>query len=432
MAQRSNIVESVIAPPPSSYEGYLYSYTNLTTNQIYLGIHKGSVNDDYNHSSTNVEFAEVFADSNSRLKFEVLNYGDYLEMQQLENTLLKKVGARKNPLYYNKSNGFPVYNQPDLDKCQSFADRILDGEFDVGKEPIGVHTTMASLQVRLKHDAELQRVIKEKVDEALGNTDKCFPVLVWEGRGEDGEDLRGDSNHTVWGASSSKHCVDIPAARVPYEVHKDYSHEELKAIGNLLNKIPDIVKKPMNKDDGVKHILDNYEVGVPCDSTSNIDWLKAFGFTGSSTKGTINAIIKKAQAEAKKSDMKKSGVLWKNYAARPHHQEMLDMVDMFSRQPNTTSVYMSSLKFSSDRILERLFAARPTEALKAIGVDEINKIVVVIHHSTPEAEENWKLNVQPAWMNIINYIFKDDFEVKFFEMPTTESDLSEDMTVEAA
>ena len=188
----------------------------------------------------------------------------------------------------------------------------------------------------------------------------------------------------------------------------------------------------MDPEDGVKHCLDNYEVGVPCDSTSNIDWLKAFGFTGSSTKGTINAIIKKAQAEAKKSDMKKSGVLWKNYAARPHHQEMLDMVDMFSRQPNTTSVYMSSLKFSSDRILERLFAARPTEALKAMGVDEINKIVVVIHHSTPEAEENWKLNVQPAWMNIINYIFKDDFEVKFFEMPTTESDLSKDMTVEAS
>lgn len=432
MAQRSNIVESVIAPPPSSYEGYLYSYTNLTTNQIYLGIHKGSVNDDYNHSSTNVEFAEVFADSNSRLKFEVLNYGDYLEMQQLENTLLKKVDARKNPLYYNKSNGFPVYNQPDLDKCQSFADRLNNGEFNVGKEPIGTHTEMAALQVRFKHDAKHQKDIKERVDDADGNTDKCFPVLVWEGRGEDGEDLRGDGNHTVWGASASKHCIDIPVMRVPYELHKDFSNEELRAIGNLLNKRPEIIKKDIDVDDGIKHCLDNYDVGVPCDSISNIAWLKAFGFTGSATKGTINTIIKKAQAAAKKSDMKKSGLLWKNYAARPHHQEMLDMVDMFSRQPNTTSVYMSSLKFSSDRILERLFAARPTEALKAMGVDEVNKIVVVIHHSTPEAEENWKLNVQPAWMNIINYIFKDDFEVKFFEMPTTESDLSKDMTVEAS
>ncbi len=431
MAQRSNIVESVIAPPPSSYEGYLYSYTNLNTNQIYLGIHKGSVNDDYNHSSTNAEFAEVFADLNSRLKFEVLNYGDYLEMQQLENMLLKKVDARKNPLYYNKSNGFPVYNEPDLDKCQSFADRLSNGEFNVGKEPIGTHTAMVALQVRFKHDAKHQRDIKEKVDDADGNTDKCFPVLVWEGRGEEGEDLRGDGNHTVWGASSSKHCVDIPVMRVPYELHKDFSNEELRAIGNLLNKRPEIIKKEIDLETGIKHCLDNYEVGVPCDSISNIAWLKAFGFTGSATRGTINTIIKKAQAAAKKSDMKKSGLLWKNYAARPHHQEMLDVVDMFSRQPNTTSVYMSSLKFSSDRILDRLFAARPTKALKAMGMDGINKIVVVIHHSTPEAEENWKLNVQPAWMNIINYIFKDDFEVKFFEMPTTESDLSKDMTVEA-
>jgi hypothetical protein len=432
MAQCSNIVENVIAPPPSSYEGYLYSYTNLTTNQIYLGIHKGSVNDDYNHSSTNVEFAEVFADLKSQLKFEVLNYGDYSEMQQLENTLLKKVDARKNPLYYNKSNGFPIYNQPDLDKCKAFADRLNAGDFNVGKEPIGTHTSMRALQVRFKHDAAHQKIIKEKVDDALGNTDKCFPVLTWEGRGEDGEDLRGDGNHTVWGASMSKHCIDIPVMRVPYELHKDFSNEELRAIGNLLNKRPDIIKKEMDPEDGVKHCLDNYEVGVPCDSTSNIDWLKAFGFSGSSTKGTINTIIKKAQAEAKKSDMKKSGVLWKNYNAKPHHQEMLDMVDTFSRLPNTTSVYMSSLKFSSDRILDRLYATKPTEAKKAMGVEEINKIVIVIHHSTPEAEENWKLNVQPGWMNIIKYTIKDDFEVKFFEMKTTESDLSEDMTVEAA
>ena len=96
MAQRSNIVESVIAPPPSSYEGYLYSYTNLTTNQIYLGIHKGSVNDDYNHSSTNVEFAEVFADSNSRLKFEVLRirYTITSQTDSLYITSLTWISAR--------------------------------------------------------------------------------------------------------------------------------------------------------------------------------------------------------------------------------------------------------------------------------------------------------------------------------------------------
>ena len=41
----------------------------------------------------------------------------------------------------------------------------------------------------------------------------CNPVLVWEGRGENGEDLRGDGNHTVLGAGQSKHAVDIPVMR---------------------------------------------------------------------------------------------------------------------------------------------------------------------------------------------------------------------------
>ena len=431
MTQITNIVETVIAPPPSNYEAYLYSYTNLITNQIYLGSHKGSVDDDYKHSSTNTDFAEVFTDLNSQLKFEVINYGDYTEMQQLENILLTKADARNNSLYYNKSNGFPVYKQPDLAKCKALADKILAGMFDVGKEPIVMHTSMAALQVRFMHDAELQRIIKEKVDEALGNTDECSSVLVWVGRGENGEDLRGDGSHTVNGASSSKHCVDIPVSRVPYEDHKDCSNEELRAIGNLLNKRPNIIKKPMNNDDAVKHIIDNGKVGVPVTSPSNVEWLKEFGFTGTAKKGTIHTIINKAKSLQSQTELAKAGQLWKNYAAKPHHQELLDTVDIFSKMTAATSVYMSSRKLSIERILERLYAARIDEGKKALGADDINKIIVVIHHPDPEAEKEWKKTIQPTWINIIDYIFKDDFEVKFYEMESTQSDMSDGMIMSA-
>ena len=51
----SNIVEQNIATPPASYEAYLYQYTNLSDGKAYVGIHKGSVDDPYNHSSTNVQ-----------------------------------------------------------------------------------------------------------------------------------------------------------------------------------------------------------------------------------------------------------------------------------------------------------------------------------------------------------------------------------------
>ena len=55
----TNIVEQVIATPPASYEAYLYQYTNLVDGKAYVGIHKGSVDDTYNHSSTNEEFQKV-------------------------------------------------------------------------------------------------------------------------------------------------------------------------------------------------------------------------------------------------------------------------------------------------------------------------------------------------------------------------------------
>ena len=73
----------------------------------------------------------------------------------------------------------------------------------------------------------MQKEIKEKIDDANGNTDDCNAVVVYEQRGENGEDLRGDGNHTVFGASQSKHAVDIPVARVPWVVHKDYTTAEL-------------------------------------------------------------------------------------------------------------------------------------------------------------------------------------------------------------
>ena len=71
----TNIIERNIATPPGSYEAYLYRYTNLKTSQQYVGIHKGSVDDAYNHSSTNTEFQEVFSRTSSELKYECLYYG---------------------------------------------------------------------------------------------------------------------------------------------------------------------------------------------------------------------------------------------------------------------------------------------------------------------------------------------------------------------
>jgi hypothetical protein len=409
----TNITKTNIATPPGSYEAYLYRYTNLKTNQQYVGIHKGSVDDAYNHSSKNTEFQEVFSRTSSELKYEVLYYGEYAEMQNLEYKTLKKADARNNPLFYNKSNGFPSYEEPDLDKCMELYERIISGEFNVGKEPLSLHELMAAIQVRFEHIPELQQIIKEKISDANGNTDKCNPVLIYESRGPEGEDLRGDGNHTVRGALASKHATEVPVTRVPYDIHKDLSLSELKGVSNLMNKKAEVTKKEMSVKDGTKHIMDNYfENSVPVESNSNVDWLKAYGFTGSKNVGEISRSINKAKDLIEKLDMRNNNQLFCNYKAAPHNITLENTVESF-KDSNTVSIYCSSAKFAVDRVLEAMFAAKAANK---------KNIVIVIHHPNLRQAKTWKMHIQPQWIANFDYTLNQDFDITFYEMPTTMSD----------
>ena len=74
---------------------------------------------------------------------------------------------------------------------------------------------------------------------------------------------------------------------------------------------------------------------------------------------------------------------------------------------------MSSAKFSSDRIIETLYAN------ESLG----KKICqVIIHHPTPEQENIWKTSIQSDWIKKLRYVLNKDFTVKFYEMPSTMSD----------
>tara|TARA_B100001093_G_scaffold165814_1_gene158382 strand:- start:2039 stop:3295 length:1257 start_codon:yes stop_codon:yes gene_type:complete len=406
----SNIVEQVIATPPSSYEAYLYRYTNVTPNKakkVYIGIHKGSVDDSYSHSSKNSEFQKAFSNSKSKLKFEVLEYGSYMEMQNTEHRMLKKVDARKNSLYYNKSNGFPQFAEPDIENCEFINQQINDGVFPVTIEDLSLHVDMAALQVRFQHDPELQRTIKQKIDDARGCTSLCTPVLVWVGRGKNGEDIRGDGNHTVHGASKSKHAVDIPVMRIPYAVHCELTDEELRFIGNLRNKRAEITKKEMSESDAIKYVLDMAAKGVPFNSQSNVNALKALGFT----KGQIKTVLNKSdQIIATQKALTSSGRLFINYKATPHDRVLTAKVNSLS-QPHLgqCSTYFSSGAFRVERALELM-----TET-------NCKRCAIVIHHPSVSQSKKWKTQIQPKWMNILSNF---GIDVEFVEMDMWMDDIS--------
>lgn len=409
-----SIKEVHIGEEPQVYEGYLYRFTDMDTGKMYVGIHKGYVGDGYWHSSTDVDFNKLFSESSSNLKLEILEYGDYNEMTVSERRILKSVDAKNNPLYINKTNGSAKFAQPDIEMMKELAQSILNGDFPITNESVDDIFELPRLQVRAEEDRDHVREIKERIDDAGGNTDKCSPIVIYEHR-QSGRDIVGDGNHTLNAAKEAKHCSEVPVIRIPKEVHSDYSNHELKGVSNLLNRKPDIVKKAMSIDDAVKYIVGTHADGIPHDSNGNKEYLVACGFT----KNQVKNILKKSKVEIDKNNFAIANKLWIDYKNPIHAPTLRAKVEGF-RDSNTIALAYSSLMFKWDHIFNNIFAETEWNP-KTKEYESIKKnVVIVVHHPTPDAENNWKMVHQPDALRKLNFWLKPKgYTFRIHEMPST-------------
>ena len=392
------ITEWDVLDPPEKYEAYLYKFINLTDSCIYLGIHKGYVEDEYWHSSTNKAFQKVFCLPNSKFRFEVLEYGNFNYLTFKEYEMLSEVNAVKNPLYYNNSNGSPKYKAPNLDKCEALVKKILNKYFKVIQEDVEDHVNMERLQVRYEDSQTLQRDIKERIDDAAGSTEMCNPVIIYVGRKLVAGvlvDVRGDGSHTVIGIFKSKHGRWVPVIRIPASVHENFTDSELRTVGNLLNKKDDVVKKPIDNLDGQKYVEDlYYESGVPVDSKTHLADLKAFGFT----KQRITTIIKASSERIKRDDIRTSGKIFINWAAEPYKSVLKSSVE-FEKDRDTDCYSVSSATYN---FVEQL-ANRCGEMMASSKTH----LIIKLYHPTILASEEWDNQWGNHHRRIINSFFKN-------------------------
>jgi hypothetical protein len=399
---------------PSIYEAYLYKFTILDDNRVYVGVHKGYVGDGYWHSSTDAEFNKIFSESSSNLKFEILEYGNYDEMTVSERKILKHNDAKNNPMFINKSNGSAKFIQPDVDMMKDLVDSILNGKFPIVKESVDDIYELPRLQVRFEEDKSHKVEIQQRIEDAGGNTDKCSPIVIYEGR-QSGKDVVGDGNHTLNAAKDAKHCSEVPVIRIPKEIHEKYTNQELKGVSNLLNKKPNIIKKSMSIDDAIKYIIGTHSEGTPYDSKGNKEYLEACGFT----KKQIGSILKKVKIEIDKNNLALANKLWIDYTSKTHKPTLDATVEGF-RDSNTISLAYSSAMFKWDNIFNAIFAHTEENSKTKVYEKTKANVVITVYHPNPLAEESWKMVHQPDVLRKLKYYLSPlGYTFKIHEMVST-------------
>ena len=293
-----SIKETVVAEPPQEgYEAYLYIYTNLDNGKMYVGIHKGDYNDGYTNSSTNEEFNEALANPNSNFRYEVKEYGTYPLMTVRENDILVTGRGEDKDLYYNKTNGSPQFRIPDFDAVDYLIKQVKKGHYPITQMARENLEKLSFLQVRTEEYPDLKKDIAQSIDEAAGDTSLCEPIVIFEGRGSNKEDIGGDGNHTHGGGMASKKMTAMPVMKIPFKDNKNYSMIELRTFANEMNAPQEVHKNPASKDDLKKQLLgmivDAQDKSV-LDDPSVKKWLVDKMHV---TKAKASGLIKSAKAQ---------------------------------------------------------------------------------------------------------------------------------------
>ena len=74
----------------SSYDAFVYEYTNTENGKKYVGSHLGTVGDGYWHSSRNLEFIDLFSDMIPIFEYKILGVGSFDAVSYTHLTLPTK------------------------------------------------------------------------------------------------------------------------------------------------------------------------------------------------------------------------------------------------------------------------------------------------------------------------------------------------------
>ena len=388
---------NIADPPISGYDpldedsGFLYKFTNLANQKIYLGIHKGRVDDGYWNSSENDEFRGDFGHPDSTWKYEVLDYGSYIDMTVVEHTILKQNKAVKNDKFYNDSNGSPMKKMRTVSRLEikRLAEEINSNEYPtvmMDVEELLNKDNCRRLQSRAIDSDENIRDIKTDIDDNAGRTkDMDLWVVLVEDRTYQGINKQYwlvGGNHTLQAVKSSKHGTHVKAKIIPKSVHENFCDSSLKSLSNSLNKrsAPRDQLKPA---DAAKELFEMYvDLNQPINDPENDELLKDYGFNSRQRE----SVRKQAKVLVDTHDDEMIGKVWINWKT-PKYEPILNGMIEDRRDKFTMVLTATSGKFNIGTILSKVRHLE-MEAL-ANKRKPKKKLVIFVTHPNKTSRDKW-------------------------------------------
>lgn len=407
------IVESNIPPVFEDFQSFVYKFTNLKNNMIYIGYHKGQPYDGYFHSSTNKEFQNEFMNPDAKFKYEVLQYGSVDYCKSVEHNLLKKVDAANSPVYYNKTNGSSNITLIDPEMMNDIAEEITTNKSYSGVEPVFKELERLpkyKLQIRnITVDADHINKIKNVINTKNSLNHLLVVVLldrVYRGRKGD---MIIDGNHSIQAAKKSKHGRNglIPVLEIPYDLHKDWSDDEIDLLAALLNPRSENPRLETNIEtiaQLVSNLLNQgYDIG-----SKEIKTIKQKFKVDSAESKKINILAKQMFEEQNPSD-----TTWIDYGKSTDDGKLLkDKVAKENKKTGVLCRTFSTEKFGITESVEKMYEY----IHDGINIDTYR---ILFHFKDSDSQNTWFNSKEKFVKDTLTWLFKPhNISVEFEYLPT--------------
>jgi hypothetical protein len=379
----ANIRNQIIKEEPASYEAFVYRWTNLEKNKIYIGYHTGFIGDGYKHSGQCEDFNEDFQNENYQWDYEVLDYGTTDEMKNLERDLLKAAEARNSDEYYNQTNAGSAYFHVNTITSKMLVDDINDKKYLVKdakiKKDAFQELLQTRIQVRVEDNKEAVKHISNEIDDA-GGTKNCDSITLLENKLGDGKHQLLDGSTTMMGTLASKHGMYLTYNLIPEEVHKKFNDTSLREVALLLNPKQKKKKWESNDTDLVEHIMFKYQQkNEPIKSKENRKFLENIGCNGQK----VTQIFDKCKQLVELNSYIAKGTPWIRYALPQNKSKIETRVKEIENTIVNTKVFaFSSEKYRWEDVVMYLV---DNNKLK----NKLKNISVIVHFPKPKSEKKW-------------------------------------------